>query len=492
MGRVSMILVMSFVMSISAYLTTLSSSQKTVLKTYIQTDNAIEAHNVSNSFAHYCLRYLEKHNGWRTGLKNQKIKNSDAVCSVKIDDSSTNSKLQYGEILITSVASIQNPINNATVRCTTYAMQRAVPFSQYALFAGHFPSGLYFGTGEKVDGPVHVNGAMGVMGVPGPIFTDNVSSTSGVSYAGGANQYNFKGFQGTNNDFHHDNIPLPNNMGLTNAARSKAYRVPNGYNYLEMKANGTVILSKDSWYSASYGSHIKTLSVYNINEHNGGIILAPHDIHIKGTLKGRLSIASDQHIIADENITYANDPRTDISSTDMLGLMSAQDFTIGTSHTAYNDSILIMANIFTKGSIKIENYAGIGQRGHFTVYGSRTQRTLSATYTTRVYYTAYQFRSIYDYFTHKNYNYVYNSWRQRANGRGHWEYDIERRRIKYSSYWGYKKRYFDVVVGKHWVGDAWSGYKEQIVYDNRFRKWAPPGTPYTNDEKKLAMWNETF
>ena len=58
MGRVSMILVMSFVMSISAYLTTLASSQKTVLTTYIQTDNAIQAHNVSNSFAHYCLRYL--------------------------------------------------------------------------------------------------------------------------------------------------------------------------------------------------------------------------------------------------------------------------------------------------------------------------------------------------------------------------------------------------------------------------------------------------
>ncbi len=492
MGRVSMILVMSFVMSISAYLTTLSSSQKTVLTTYIQTDNAIETHNVSNSFAHYCLRYLEKHNGWRAGLKNKKFENSDAICNVKIDDYSTNSDLQYGEILITSVAEIKNNINNATVKCTTYAMQRAVPFSQYALFAGHFPSGLFFGTGEKVDGPVHVNGAMGVMGIPGPTFTDNVSSTSGVNYAGGANQSNYNGFQGTNNDFNHDPIPLPNNMGLTNAARGKAYKVPNGYNYLEMKANGTVVLSKDSWYSPNYGTHTKTLSVFDINENNGGIILTPHDIHIKGTLKGQLSIASDQHIIADENVMYANDPRKDISSKDMLGLMSAQDFKIGTSHSSYNDSIMIMANIFTKGSIKIENYAGIGQRGHFTVYGSRTQKTLSATYTTRVYYTAYQFRTIYDYFTHKNYSYVYNSWRQRADGYGHWEYDIERRRIKYASYWGYHTNYFDVITGRHWVGDAWSGYKEQIVYDNRFRKWAPPGTPYTNNEKRLAMWNETF
>ena len=54
----------------------------------------------------------------------------------------------------------------------------------------------------------------------------------------------------------------------------------------------------------------------------------PGNVTVQGTVSGQLTVAADQNIYISGNVAYNNDPRTDPSSTDMLGLVANQNITV--------------------------------------------------------------------------------------------------------------------------------------------------------------------
>jgi hypothetical protein len=71
-----------------------------------------------------------------------------------------------------------------------------MPYSEYTLFVNSFPTNSYFGNGEVFNGPLYIDGNLGIGQVPGAIFYDDVYCTGTVKYYDGATKSNYKGFKG--------------------------------------------------------------------------------------------------------------------------------------------------------------------------------------------------------------------------------------------------------------------------------------------------------
>ena len=52
------------------------------------------------------------------------------------------------------------------------------------------------------------------------------------------------------------------------------------------------------------------------------------NVTVQGTVSGQLTVASDQSIYLSGSVAYNNDPRTNPSSTDMVGLVANQNITV--------------------------------------------------------------------------------------------------------------------------------------------------------------------
>ncbi len=103
-------------------------------------------------------------------------------------------------------------------------------------------------------------------------------------------------------------------------------------------------------YSDPYSSFSLTDSV-----HNGLIYAKDCVVRLKGTVKGRYTIACDSvssslgkgTIWLDDDIVYETDPNVDPNSTDLLGIV-AENYVYITNNSANNSDINIQASIFSE------------------------------------------------------------------------------------------------------------------------------------------------
>jgi hypothetical protein len=111
-----------------------------------------------------------------------------------------------------------------------------------------------------------------------------------------------------------------------------------------------------------------------------GVLASTSVIHVKGTLDGRLTIASlSNDIIVEDNVVYERNPRS-TTSDDLLGLVAESDVRVA-DNTANNSDCAIQGCIFTRsGSFTADNYnktvSGNGVLfGELQVLGSIVQNT---------------------------------------------------------------------------------------------------------------------
>ncbi|PID28603.1 MAG: hypothetical protein CSB55_04530 [Candidatus Cloacimonadota bacterium] len=397
------------------------------------------------------------------------IPEHNATVTVQVDDVDSDDKLIIGEYKI----NVEVKDDEFTAKAVVF--DRQLPFSYYALFLDNFPKNAYYGTGERVNGPFHSNSSVNVGGRPGPVFDGNVTAT-GVKYFAGASASNFKGFKGDNNNFSHPKIPLGKTLQIKPEDQAGAFKLDNAFtsntdlyvNLTQNLAGEQIVEVFDVPYSdpklkpgghatnAEYEKYIADHKTVIKAEDLSNKILysANKNIHVKGELDGKLNITTEKSIYLDDDVVYKDDPRKVPESDDMLGLMCNGDVIVSTRKDPYTgeymntrkdpdseyDGLVVMANIYTTKSIKIENFRGgyvqeqdsLGNwhhkgvpqdRGDWTVVGGRVQANLGITMT---------------------------------------------------SHGGYK-----------------SGFAEVIEYDTRFRNDAPPGVPYTN-ERRINRWSESF
>lgn len=113
---------------------------------------------------------------------------------------------------------------------------------------------------------------------------------------------------------------------------------------------------------------------------NGVIYVDGGDLRIKGRLDGRVTVAAGKDgagkggtIYLDDDIIYKDDPRTNSSSNDMLGICAQKNVYI-TDNNPNNDDIVIHGAIYCEsGGFGAENYDSRGFAGDIHLLGGITQ-----------------------------------------------------------------------------------------------------------------------
>lgn len=474
MGKTVIIMVALIIVVVGTIIVSINSAQLN-LSSDLSGDNDMKlAKFISNTYAHNAVKDIRTKfiNGSNITLiyapskyKQESdvlnIANSEATVYVYTDSLPGIKHLVFNEEWgVISIGRV-----NASV-CTTKTVYKRMPFAEFGLFTNSFPNNSYYGDGESLDGPVYVNGYLGIgtsqkynsakKDYPensGPVFTDIVFVTQTIKYTPTDFSKYFKGFKGGTPITKHEVITMPvkNSKLDLGFDLTQTYQLTSGsntYSYIFLRGEN-IKLSKNSIENDADDIKMKVSDLkskgyilYNSN--------ASKQVRIRGFLKGRLSIVSEGDMYADSSIVYQsvyknNDfidkctksiflplPNNDNS---MLGLMCNGNFIVSNNCEPTNYNVLITANILSNKQITIIE-TGMGTYmwnwnnktkeytpRHFLCYGGRTQNTLqSATYN---------------------------------------------------------------PSNKH-------GLREVINYDRRLKDSVPPGAPYTDKGARISIWKESF
>ena len=119
---------------------------------------------------------------------------------------------------------------------------------------------------------------------------------------------------------------------------------------------------------------------------NGAIALTTGagTVHVKGTIKGRYTVGAldstlGGKMVIDDNLTYYTDPRVNLSSTDMLGLVAYRDINIRDNGSP---NFTIQGSLFSySDAVTVENYNS-RPKGTLYTYGGWTVMKVAPTSST--------------------------------------------------------------------------------------------------------------
>lgn len=229
---------------------------------------------------------------------------------------------------------------------------------------------VWFWSLDHLNGPMHTNANYNIKGTPQ--FDSDVESVADyIRFYNNGNNINLSATTNAPNDipvfqkgvnFGVESTTMPHQaLNLRTAATSGG---------LSLTGDTTVVLNNNG-----------TMNVTNSNKSwnnknmalpaNGALFVNSGALTLSGTLKGQLSAGASGNILIPSNITYATDPRTDPTSTDVLGIVSESNVRID-DNAPYNveiDGCIMSLNT----SFYLENYSTVDAKGTLTVYGGIIQ-----------------------------------------------------------------------------------------------------------------------
>lgn len=216
---------------------------------------------------------------------------------------------------------------------------------------------------DVIRGPLHTNGQLNI--IDDPTFEGPVSSVNtAINYYHGPPPADNPDFQ-ESLTLGAPNISLPTATDIMNNIRTAAQQSEGlyltGNSRVTLLSNGTMNVTNSA---KDWNNHNMPLPA------NGALFVNSGYIEISGILSGVLTVGTTNNIYITNNLLYANDPRTDPASNDVLGLVSQNNVIID-STAPYNleiDAYIIAVNT----SFYLENYT-YGLRGTLTLYGGVTQ-----------------------------------------------------------------------------------------------------------------------
>jgi hypothetical protein len=116
------------------------------------------------------------------------------------------------------------------------------------------------------------------------------------------------------------------------------------------------------------------------------IAAAKAELHVEGTVNGKVLLYSPERIVVESNLVYAQDPATTPEADDYLGLVSDKYVEIAAPDVTGPGDLTVHAAIYAKRGFTVKGY---GARGGalLDIYGSLTAGSISATeprYRTRI------------------------------------------------------------------------------------------------------------
>lgn len=245
-------------------------------------------------------------------------------------------------------------------------------FSKFAYYGGTSASAAAWETGDTVGGPSHTQGKLKTFG--SPVFMGKATSLSGITKSGSPATPQFQG--GFESGV---SITMPNNTSYTNiltAATSGGYSQTGGTLYIKFNADGTV-----SWKTSAAASYTtQSLSSFSPN---GVIAIDKGTLYVEGTLDGRVTLASLRSsgssggtTIITNDLVMKDNPRSNPSSNDVLGIVSYGDVTIAdNSATQFN----VHATMYSyTGGLAVQNGTS-RPAGTLSIYGGMIVERLYAT-----------------------------------------------------------------------------------------------------------------
>jgi hypothetical protein len=280
-------------------------------------------------------------------------------------------------------------VNNVT---RTVSLQRIYQpsYAEFAMWTSN-SMGLFFKNGEVFNGRVHSNDQMyfDVSGGDGAWFKQAVTS--------GAGTYTVQGGSFSLVEFDQGFLlnTLEGSMADVNfndSSKPKCLKDTATSGGLVLQGNTTITFNggsvsisntRQNWANHTYTPATEGI-IYIQNSNTGSASTQAGTAFLtRGTVNGRLTIATESDITIRGNITYASNPTSNPSSDDALGLIASSDVWVDTS--APNNLVVYAAIMATgisstvgDGSFGVVNYNDasnphLGNRGTLTVYGGIVQ-----------------------------------------------------------------------------------------------------------------------
>ncbi|MGA9364585.1 MAG: hypothetical protein WBW16_09480 [Bacteroidota bacterium] len=239
-------------------------------------------------------------------------------------------------------------------------------FSMFAWMT-NFEGNVFWITGDTVWGRIHSNGMIHVDG--SPVFWEKVTTAKrfdprpGV----GTNRAIFKNGYETGIA----EIPFPNDLSELVGASSYGGKRYTSEIWLTLSpGSGENNDGKVYVRNSSSGPIIDSVTLADPSFN--GVIVGNQRVHVKGTLDGKLTIASIQDVYIEDNVFYERNPMTGYSD-DLLGLVAENNVVVA-DNAANNDNCEIHAAIFSRSSkFTAENYNTRPVSGALRLLGSIVQ-----------------------------------------------------------------------------------------------------------------------
>jgi hypothetical protein len=374
MGKASILLVLGYIailllsgvlmsdMSVQAY--------SNALRYYQGTKGRNIAIAGANLAANYIFLYPPNinGNGWFAGYTTP-VSFDGGTFTVTIDSTTSVDPLT-GERRLTLRSVALYDDSTTTVVVTLHPSN----FAKFAVYAGTSAASVYWATGDSAFGPVHVQGTLRTTGKP--YFGGKVTTLNGVDSTSWSGHPVFNA--GVENGV---SIPLNKNYQKLRDKASSGGKLFSGNDDLYLKFKGDSIVWRR-------GTNPDTTSLLSSFAPNGTIVLNNSNgaLHVQGTVKGRYTVgsldtssSSRGKIVIDNDLVYNTDPRTNPTSTDMLGVVAYNSITIKDNTSTGGPNFTVMGALFSySNAIQVENYNSRAL-GTLYSYGGWTVQDIAAT-----------------------------------------------------------------------------------------------------------------
>lgn len=349
MGKYAIIMVFTLSVMLGILMPNVYRLGVTASQNYMSYAMHSEAHNLAASGANVALSKFYFDTTWRSGFSSMSL--GGGTYDVSIIQNPGSSRLKF-----VSIGTFADTVDTVTV------IVQPGSFASYAYYS-KVEGNITWVSRDTVWGPFHTQATMKIGG--SPVFMGRVSAFNGTNPKNSAAKF-------MNGYITGENIDLPLNfLDAENAAATGGKIFPNGDLWLTF--NGSSVTWRTSLNGAS------TITALSTFAPNGVIATAQGNMHIQGTLDGRITLCAEGtsptggNVYIDDNVKYSNDPRTNPSSDDMLGIL-ADNSVIITDNAANNSDVTIQASMLCRtGGMTAENYNSRGVAGVLNLYGGIVQ-----------------------------------------------------------------------------------------------------------------------